>query len=137
MDEYPLSPDLQYELSILDNSQKNILLIIAALAIQYKSLDVQRDKLLCSTLCPENFDESCFPDTRKTQLLASSMTLLSLLGFYDQSKDIAQRAAQAGNCDPKLQRDVLLSAIVALVSMVRIFQQAQNNNTSMQAPSQP
>ncbi|WP_040196536.1 hypothetical protein [Candidatus Soleaferrea massiliensis] len=123
-----LPDEVLSQLSLLDNSQYYIRMIMGALAIQYQFLDVQRDKLLCSTLHPECFDEACYPDTFKLQLLASLITIYALFGFYNQSEQIACEAAQAGNCDTKLTRDVRLSATILLVALIRLFQLVQTES---------
>lgn len=127
-----LSPALCDQLGLIKNSQNLMMLSIVGLAIQYRSLDVQRCLLLDSAAnpgqpgqsapaSPEN--ELCDPKTM--QLAASLLILASLLGFQQQANCLAAQSAAAGVCDflePKLNATAIA---IALIRYFKLLQSGQ------------
>ena len=115
--EAELSPELQEGLRLLDNSQGLLRTIFLGLAMQYRSLDLQRCQLLASAEDPEA--ELCGVQPRAVQIAASLITLCALFGFQKQAQGLARDTAQEGVC-PDLT-EVKLGSIVILVALIRLF----------------
>ena len=98
-------------LRLLEESQRFLLYILAGVALQYKSLDLERQKLLgqgCVDIEPRNMQQA-----------ASLITLGALFGFQGQAERLAARTAQAGGVPDEM--DVKLGAVSILVSIIRLF----------------
>lgn len=108
-------PQLCEALRILDNSQGLIRTIFLGLAMQYHSLDLQRELLLSEN--PENASPGLQP--KEVQTAASLVTLCALFGFLRQAEKLAARAALEGA--PLDCTDVNLSATIILISLIRLF----------------
>lgn len=107
----PLAPasgqELQEGLRLLEESQAFLRLILAGLALQYASLDVQRQNLL--------EPEACAPDPQNMQIGASLLTLCALFGFQRQAEALAEQG-QASDC-----MDVKLGATSILITLIRFL----------------
>lgn len=106
-------------LRLLDNSQKLIRTIFLGLALQYRSLDLQR----CQLLAQAEDTAFCGPQPRAVQAAASLITLCALFGFQKQSQELACQTAQAGGCPDFM--DVKLGAVIILVALIRLVRLAQ------------
>lgn len=98
-------------IQLIDQSQSYLRTIMLGLALQYKSLSMEREALMG---CQE-----AGPDPVNVQAAASLVTLCALFGFQRQTQNLAAQAAQAGGvCD---QTDVNLGAVSILVTMMRLL----------------
>ncbi len=113
----PAGPDLAESLRLLGNSQGLIRAIFLGLALQYRSLDLQRELLLAQAEDPEALLPG--PDPKAVQTAASLVTLCALFGFQRQSEELACQEAALGGC-PDLT-DVKLGATVILVALIRLI----------------
>lgn len=91
-------------LKIVEDSLGLMRLLLVALSMQYRSLEEQKKQLLCG-----KEGEGVIP----LQIGGSMMTLMSLLGFFNQSQELNR----AGVSD---QTDVKLSATVTAASLLRL-----------------
>ena len=79
-----LSDEVKQQLELLNKSQSLIMTIVAGTLMRYKSLDIQKQQILCKALCPEAFEPECQPNvlheiiyprqTRKRLIQALEMT---------------------------------------------------------------
>ncbi len=110
-------PELLESLRILNNSQALLRTILLGTAMQYRSLDVQRQLLLSRELEVES--APCGPSPQEIQTAASLLVIYALLGFQQQAERLArQEAALHGGCADLT--DVKLGATVILVSLIRL-----------------
>jgi len=109
-------PELLEGLRLLDNSQSLIRTIFLGLALQYRSLDLQRCLLKLQAEDPAA--ALCGLRPKEVQTVASLITLCALFGFQRQAEELACREAQAGGC-PDLM-DVKLGATIILISLIRL-----------------
>ena len=121
----PISGELAEGLRLLDNSQELLRALFLGLALQYRSLDVQR----CLLLQEENPEISCGELTPLALQNAAYLIILCvLLGFQKQTEELAQQSAEAGSC-PDLT-DVKLGATSIAVSLIRLFRLNRNQGSS-------
>ncbi len=112
----PETDALQESLCLLDNSQSLIRTIFLGLALQYRSLDLQRCLLEWQAENPEA--PFCGPQPREMQTAASLITLCALFGFQRQAECLAcQQLQSEGQAD---MMDVKLSALIILISLIRL-----------------
>ena len=115
-DRQPISEDLAEGLRLLDNSQSLLRALFLGLALQYRSLDVQR----CLLLQQQDPGLSCGELTPLAMQNAASLIILcALLGFQKQAEYLAQQSVQAGDCPDLIS--VKLSATSALVALIRLI----------------
>lgn len=107
---------LEEGLRLLEHSQGLIRTIFLGLAMQYRSLDLQRCLLLAQAEDPEA--ELSGPEPRAIQTAASLITLCALFGFYRQAEELACEAARAGECPDRTE--ATLSAVIILISLIRL-----------------
>ena len=82
-----LPDDVRQQLNLLDSAEQNLAFILASLLIRFKVIDVQRDMLLTSALCPEEFAQANYPDVLDLQLLHQYLFFMLYLSFIkSQSK---------------------------------------------------
>lgn len=117
-----LPDDVKCQLDILNNSQSLIMTIIAGILLRYKSMDVQKQQLICSTLCPDDFNPECGPDVLQMQVVSSLIILYALFEFYNQSQCLLQQACENGTATAGQKLDLTLSEIIILVALIRFFQ---------------
>lgn len=110
------NPELLEGLRLLDNSQSLIRTIFLGLALQYRSLDLQRCLLKLQAENPAAV--LCGPQPKEVQTAASLITLCALFGFQRQAEYLACQEAQAGNCPDMM--DVKLGATIILISLIRL-----------------
>ncbi len=77
--------------------------------------------LLTQTLTPNEFNPNSFPDIFTLQVVSSLLILYALFGFFNLAKEIANEAREAGREVTNEEREVLLSAIVLLIALIRFF----------------
>ncbi len=108
--------ELEQELRLLSQSQALLRTLFLGIALQYRSLDAQRQELLCT----ENPDASpTGPSPFALQNAASLMILCALFGFQKQTEDLAVQSAQAGTCPDLL--NVKLGAASILIALIRLI----------------
>lgn len=116
-----LDPQLQEGLCILENSQALMRTIFLGLALQYRSLDIQRCQLLAAAEDPEA--EFCGIQPRSMQGAAALITLCALFGFQSQAQMLACQTARDGGCAD--MTDVKLNAVVILIALIRLIRLAR------------
>lgn len=112
------------QLKLLDNSKQLILIIMAGLVLQIKSIDGLKEQLLKP-------DSTPCPDPASLRLSSSLLILYALFGFKNQSDSTAEQACAAGL--PVDFTESELSAVVitvALIRFVRLLQASQSANTA-------
>lgn len=102
-------------LGLLEESQCYLRSILLGIALQYRSLDMERQRILAG----EQAGSLCGPGPVQVQGAASLITLWALLGFQQQAQHLACGAAQRG-LQPDMM-DVKLGAVSILVSLLRLF----------------
>lgn len=107
--------ELQESLALLEHSQELLRVILLGLALQYRSLDLQR----CELLAAEN-PETPYAglDPIQVQSAASLIVLCALFGFQKQAEDLASEAVREG-LRPDLL-DVKLGAAAILIALIRL-----------------
>lgn len=98
-------------LQLLEESQGLLRTILMGVAMQYRSLDMERCALLEGTSPPG-------PTPGAVQTAASLITLCALFGFQRQAEGLAAQAAQAGEVPDMM--DVKLGAASILISLIRL-----------------
>ena len=112
----PISEEAAEGLRLLENSQSLLRILFLGIALQYRSLDLQR----CLLLREEKPDLSCGNVTPSAMQSAAFLIILCvLLGFQKQTEELAQQSAEAGNC-PDLT-DVRLGAASILITLIRLI----------------
>lgn len=119
---------LEEGLRLLDNSQAMMRTVFLGLALQYRSLDLQRCQLLLQAEDPEA--APCGPEPRAVQSAASLIVLYALFGFQKQAEELARQSAQSGVC-PDLT-EVQLGSLVILIALIRLVRL-----TAPQCPAAP
>lgn len=132
-----LPQELQAQLDLLDDAQYNLLLILVGIIMQFGILDVQRETLLASTLCPEQFDKNDFPDPFAMQVVASVVTLYALLGFYQQGQTVAEQTAASGADACPAEISASLNLIIILVALVRFGLLLESRSPQAEAKETP
>ncbi len=102
--------ELEDGLALLRESQAFLQAILFGVALQYHSLDLEREKLL---------GQSAGADPQTLQMIASLVTLGALFGFQNQAECLADQKASAGETPDMM--DVKLGATSILVTMIRLF----------------
>lgn len=126
------SPETAEALGLLDNSQALIRTIFLGLAMQYRSLDLQRCQLLLQAEDPDAPWEGLEP--RAVQTAASLITLCALFGFQKQSEELACQEALAGGRPDMM--DVKLGATIILISLIRLFRLQNDPRPARSLPGQ-
>lgn len=103
----------QEALRLLEESQGLLRTILLGVALQYRSLDMERCRLL------EDASSQQGPGPEEVQAAASLITLCALFGFQRQAEGIAAQTAQAGGCPDMM--DVKLGAVSILVTLLRLY----------------
>lgn len=109
--------ELAEGLRLLENSQSMLRTLFLGLALQYRSLDIQR----CQLLQVEDSELCCgeLPPL-VVQNAASLIILCALFGFQKQAEALAQQSEQAGECPDLLS--VKLGAVSILIALIRLVQ---------------
>lgn len=107
-------PQLLEYLQLLNNSQGLIRTIFLGLALQHRSLDMQKSQLLAQA---QNEAWKGL-EPKAVQTAASLITLCALFGFQRQAETLAAQEAMAGGCPD--MTDVKLGAAVILIALIRI-----------------
>ena len=102
--------ETQAALSLLEDSQGYLRAILLGIALQYRSLDIERCLLLGGS--PGG------PTPQAVQAAASLITLCALFGFQRQAEGLAAQAAQSG-AQPDTM-DVKLGAVNILLTLIRL-----------------
>ena len=123
-----LSDEVKQQLELLNKSQSLIMTIVAGTLMRYKSLDIQKQQILCKALCPEAFEPECQPNVLQIQAVSSLIILYALFEFYGQS----QQACENGTATAAQKLDLTLSEIIILVGLIR-FVQLVNSEEEVQA----
>ena len=127
-----LSDEVKQQLELLNKSQFLILIIVVGTLMRYKSLDIQKQQILCKALCPEAFEPEYQPDILQIQAVSSLIILYALFEFYGQSQDLLQQACKNGTATAAQKLDLTLSEIIILVGLIR-FVQLVNSEEGNQA----
>lgn len=106
------------QLSIIDQSQQYIILIIAALVLSWYATGIQRKQLIESSIgCPVTGDP--FP----LRALSSVMVIAALLFFYRLSEQSLRQCRCSGNssgcCSPAINH--MTSILVLAASLIRLL----------------
>ena len=99
------------------------------IALQYRSLDVQREELLLQAEDPAASLSG--PGPLELQNAASLIVLCALFGFQKQAEELANQAAQAGDCPDLLS--VKLGATSILIALIRLARLNLGSSRSSQA----
>lgn len=102
--------ELEESLALLAESQKFLRMILLGLAVQYRSLDLERLQLLCPGQEPE-------PKPLTMQTAAGLINTAALAGFLRQAESLAH---QSEGCPPDLT-DVTLGAVSLFISILRLL----------------
>lgn len=121
-DRSKLSDEVKQQLGLLDKSQSLIMTIVAGTLMRYKSLDIQKQQILCKALCPEAFEPECQPNILQIQAVSSLIILYALFEFYEQSQNLLQKAHENGTATAEQKLDLTLSEIIILVGLIRFVQ---------------
>lgn len=97
-------------LRLLEESQGFLRTILMGVALQYRSLDMERCLLLGGGR------EGPTPEA--VQTAAAFITLCALMGFQRQAEGLAAQEAQAGACPDMM--NVKLGAVSILISLMRL-----------------
>ena len=127
-----LSDEVKQQLELLNKSQSLIMTIVAGTLMRYKSLDIQKQQILCKALCPESFEPGSHPNVLQIQTVSSLIILYALFEFYGQSQDLLQQACENGTATAAQKLDLTLSEIIILVGLIR-FVQLVNSEEEVQA----
>ena len=127
-----LSDEVKQQLELLNKSQSLIMTIVAGTLMRYKSLDIQKQQILCKALCPEAFEPECQPNVLQIQAVSSLIILYALFEFYGQSQDLLRQACENGTATAAQKLDLTLSEIIILVGLIR-FVQLVNSEEEVQA----
>lgn len=112
----PVSEETAEGLRLLENSQSLLRTLFLGIALQYRSLDLQR----CLLLREADPQLSCGHVTPSAMQSAAFLIILCvLLGFQKQTEELAQQSAEAGSC-PDLT-DVKLGAASILITLIRLI----------------
>lgn len=106
-------------LGLLEESQGFLRSILLGVALQYRSLDMERQRILAG----EQAEAPAGPGPIQVQAAASLITLWALLGFQQQAQCLAEEEARQGL--PPDPMDIKLGAVSILVSLIRIFRLCQ------------
>lgn len=117
-----LSDEVKQQLELLNKSQSLIMTIVAGTLMRYKSLDIQKQQILCKALCPETFQSECQPNVLQIQAVSSLIILYALFEFYGQSQNLLQQACENGTATAAQKLDLTLSEIIILVALIRFVQ---------------
>ena len=116
--EPPLSDEIQEQLSLLENSQELIRIILLGISLQYKALSLQKCQLLENAGYTQGGNTAAPLEPQSVQIAASLIVLYALFGFQRQAEDIACQTALSGGCvdwtEPKLNATVILVALMRL-----------------------
>lgn len=113
----PLSDEVKRQLELLENSQRLLLPLFLSLALQYRSIGIQKEQLLC----PDG-PAQC-EDTKSMQLAASLATFYSLLGYQKQTNEINCTITLAGGCPDNTTAGLGLVVIaVAVIRYIRLLE---------------
>ena len=115
-----LSDEVKQQLELLNKSQSLIMTIVAGTLMRYKSLDIQKQQILCQ------------PNVLQIQAVSSLIILYALFEFYGQSQDLLQQACENGTATAAQKLDLTLSEIIILVGLIR-FVQLVNSEEEVQA----
>ena len=96
-------------LRLLEESQRLLTLIALGVAMQYRSLDMERARLL---------GDGC-GDPKEMQAAASLVTKGELFGFQRQAEGLVRQTCQAGGT-PDVT-DVRLGAVSILTALIRLL----------------
>lgn len=99
-------------LRLLEESQGFLRTILMGVALQYRSLDMERCRLLSGEENPSG------PTPEAVQTAASLITLCALFGFQRQAEEIDRQTAASGT-DPDMM-DVKLGAVSILITLIRL-----------------
>lgn len=124
-----LSDEVKQQLELLNQSQSLIMTIIAGILMRYKSLDVQKQQILCKALCQEDFQPECQQNILQIQAASSLIILYALFEFYGQSQDLLQQACENGTATAAQKLDLTLSEIIILVGLIRFVQLVHSDET--------
>ena len=117
------------ELQLLCQSQAMLRTLFLGIALQYRSLDVQREELLLQAEDPAASLSG--PGPLELQNAASLIVLCALFGFQKQAEELANQAAQAGDCPDLLS--VKLGATSILIALIRLARLNLGSSRSSQA----
>ena len=117
-----ISDEAKEQLKLLNKSQSLIMTIVAGILMRYKSLDIQKQQLLCKEQCPEEVQSDCQSNILQIQAVSSLVILYALFEFYGQSRALLQQAYENGTETAAQKLDLTLSEIIILVSLMRFAQ---------------
>lgn len=109
------------EIALLDKAKYYMIYLIVATMMRYHYLVVSKQMLLDNTLMPETFSLNCYPDTFELQIVSSLLFLIALMGFYEESREVANQAEQAGEDTSEAETDLTLSETIITVSLIRFI----------------
>lgn len=98
-------------LELLERSQALLRVILLGIAMQYRSLDLQKQELLQG-------EPLCGPSSMQVQSAAALIVLCALFGFQKQAEELAADAEREG-LPPDLV-NVRLGAAAILVALIRL-----------------
>lgn len=129
MSQAEASDALEQGLQLLCQSQAMLRTLFLGIALQYRSLDVQRQELLLQAEDPAASLSG--PGPLELQNAASLIVLCALFGFQKQAEELANQAAQAGDCPDLLS--VKLGATSILIALIRLARLNLGSSRSSQA----
>lgn len=98
-------------LKLIEQSQALLRVILLGIAMQYRSLDLQKQELLQG-------EPLCGPSPLQVRSAASLIVLCALFGFQAQAEGLAAEAEREGR--PPDQVNVRLSAAAILIALIRL-----------------
>lgn len=124
-----LPEEVKQQLEILNHSQSLTLTIVAGILMRYKSMDLQKQQLICSTLCPDQIDPNGDAELLQLQVASSLVILYALFGFHQQSQCLLQQACENDTVTSGQKLDLTLSTVSILVALIRLFQTIKDDQT--------
>lgn len=130
----PIPEEIKAQLATIDKSQWYIGLTIAAIALSYYTIGIQRKQLLCSVT--KDPCCKCLPDPFPLQSLSSILVIVALVFFYNLSAETLCRTP-ADKCTCKMNKlSYLASALVLAAAVIRFYNLNAGRRTQTGQPEQ-
>lgn len=114
-----LPPQIREQLALLDETERNLFLILTGILMRFKIVDIQRQSILAQGSASDETHIAGCLDPFAMQVTASVITLYALFGFQSQARQIASqtRASGADSCPAEVEETMAL--IVIIVALIR------------------
>lgn len=118
IDETKSQNNIEYELSILSESQNYIVYVIIGILLSYYSISIQKEQLICSYT---GTDCSYLPNQLLIQLTGNILILIAVFFFFNLSAVNLETPTDNSKLQSSNELNYVASLLVVIATVIRFY----------------